>query len=751
MALGDVIARLAVHLGIDTAAFEQGATIAEKRVKKMQRSFESTAKKLVGVGQGMSAAITAPLVGFGAVAIKEANETNQAMAQVEAALKSMGPVAGKTADQLKSAADALELKSLAEADEILKKVTANLLTFGNISGQTFDRAQQAAVDLSARLGQDLQSSAIQVGKALNDPIKGMAALGRVGVQFSDSQKTAIKALVETGDVAKAQGIILAELERQFGGAAAAAQNADPFNKATDAFKQMAETVGQALLPIIPIFTDAVVAVADAFKSLSPETQKFIIIAGGIAAALGPALIGIGGLVSATGLLLPTLAKLAPALTGVGAGAGALIPLGPALAVIAGGAIAVYAAYQNWDKIKPWIDGVVERTTKASADINAELKAITDGANALDQRMGIPSKDQFLAKIVADFQGAIGKINSVLAAIQSAAASFDAAVVKAFRNAGAAVQNMVTQATAWLQKLSVPFNWVRQKAKEVGDAFLNLYDRVVGNSYIPDMVDEIGQHMARLDANLVKPATAATSKAGEAFLALQQRVQGLLAQLFPEQAREIQFNKDLADLKAYADQAKWSVEQLEQAINRLRSQTYNLPEVPLAVTQTDTTAPERMEIDWDAAANLGGALPQIIDQTQQWKDMLSDIGGALLERIGYSLSRIADGSMKLKDLWKDLLAFGLQVLTSQNGPLGNIFGGARAHGGPVRAGVPYLVGEKGPELFMPGRSGQVISNDNTRAMMGRGDVSVNVYGVTDVGGFNRSSTQIARATRRKLGV
>ena len=47
-----------------------------------------------------------------------------------------------------------------------------------------------------------------VGKALNDPLKGLTALSRIGVQFTAQQQEQIKAMVEVGDVAGAQKIIL---------------------------------------------------------------------------------------------------------------------------------------------------------------------------------------------------------------------------------------------------------------------------------------------------------------------------------------------------------------------------------------------------------------------------------------------------------------------------------------------------------------------------------------------------------------
>jgi hypothetical protein len=61
------------------------------------------------------------------------------------------------------------------------------------------------------MGTDMKGAAIQVGKALQDPVHGISALRRVGVNFNESQVETIKKLVETGQAAKAQGLILAEL------------------------------------------------------------------------------------------------------------------------------------------------------------------------------------------------------------------------------------------------------------------------------------------------------------------------------------------------------------------------------------------------------------------------------------------------------------------------------------------------------------------------------------------------------------
>jgi hypothetical protein len=666
-------------LGLDTLTFRKGMTEAERDLVKLQKSFEKRGQQIASFGKSLTVGLTLPLTAFAAKGIAEAKATQAAMAQVNAALKSMGPVAGKTAAELEKTADALELNSLFEADEILRKVTANMLTFGNVSGQTFDRAQQAAVDLATRMGTDLQSATILVGKALNDPVKGMSALSKAGIQFTASQRESIKAMVDSGNAAGAQAMILKELERQFSGSAAAAQNTDPWNKVSDAFAQMAEKVGTALLPLIPPLTDAILSVLNAFTSLSPETQKWLLILGAAAVAIGPLITAVGSLMTVLAAS-KTLVLFSSGLTGIGVASGTAATgataagiafralLGPiGLAITA--ATALYLAWKNWDKIVAFAQKV--------------------------------------------YQG-----------------------VK-----------------TWLMdKLGAVFDWVKGKIAAVTGFFKDMYTAVVGNSYVPDMVTGIAAEMAKLDAVMVAPAQAATSKTAEAFRDLQERVKGLLANLFPEAAASNQFNQDLKDLKAAADAGVISVDQLREAILRLQQQQDQQPASNGLPAGIDT-GPLSTDTDIDPVwgERIGDDIRTNIEETERWKSALSEVGRVLWDDISRSLSDIAYGSAKLSDLWKSLLSTALRVLTAPNGPLGSILSGARANGGPVLSGGAYLVGERGPEIVTPNRGGKIISNENSRRMMGgagwAGDM--HVHGVRDVGGFNRSESQIFRQLNRRM--
>jgi hypothetical protein len=119
-------------------------------------------------------------------------------------------------------------------------------------GGAFDRATVLAADLAAAGFGEATANATQLGKALNDPIAGISALTRVGLTFTDAQKDLIEAMMATGDVAGAQNIILAELERQVGGTAEA--TATDSEKMRLALDRVSDEIGTALLPLLNEFT-----------------------------------------------------------------------------------------------------------------------------------------------------------------------------------------------------------------------------------------------------------------------------------------------------------------------------------------------------------------------------------------------------------------------------------------------------------------------------------------------------------------
>lgn len=258
--------------------------------------------------------------------IEETRNQEQANTLLEARLKSTGYAAGLTADELKNMSERLRDVSTYEDDAILSAENL-LLTFKNVKGDTFEKATIAAMDMATALGGDLESSIMRIGKALQEPTKGVTALRRVGVQLTGTQEEMIKKFIKTGDVAAAQNIILKELESQFGGSAVAARNTlggaidalkikfrdlfevdtkSEFDGVTESVNSLSSALGTDSVKkfrteLIELAADGIKAVAEGLKLIADnlETVKSIV-EGGIAFKIGSMVGGLpGGLAAAS--------------------------------------------------------------------------------------------------------------------------------------------------------------------------------------------------------------------------------------------------------------------------------------------------------------------------------------------------------------------------------------------------------------------------------------------------------------------
>lgn len=217
------------------------------------------------------AASAAAIVGAGAVVrdfAGAAMEAERANVELEAVLRASGNAAGITAEAIRMNATELQ-KLTGTSDEALLHAQSLFLTFRNIGGESFREVTELAQDMSIVFGQDLSSSAMTLGKALNDPIAGVTALRRVGVQLSDAQEKQIEKFVELGDVAGAQRIVLDELAGQVGGVAVAMgeTSGGEIARFNEALGEIKETAGAAFLEGMEPLTDAVLEWADSDEAI----------------------------------------------------------------------------------------------------------------------------------------------------------------------------------------------------------------------------------------------------------------------------------------------------------------------------------------------------------------------------------------------------------------------------------------------------------------------------------------------------
>jgi len=195
---------------------------------------------------GLAAAAGLAVVTLGLEkSIEEAMQAEKSYNRLQAVLTATGQSSGLTARQIVEFSDGIEKSALVTAEQV-QDAAAALATFRSVAGDSFTRALRLAQDMSAVFGQDLHSSVVRLGRALEDPVEGLTALRRVGVVFTQGQREVIKSLAETGQIAEAQKVILDALEAKVGGAGAAEASGvtGASHRLAVAWKNMLESIGQ---------------------------------------------------------------------------------------------------------------------------------------------------------------------------------------------------------------------------------------------------------------------------------------------------------------------------------------------------------------------------------------------------------------------------------------------------------------------------------------------------------------------------
>lgn len=362
----------------------------------LKRALGSAEKSSKTFGQKMRSGLATIAVGGAAVAgvgmfaksfVDAGYESQKVTAQTEAVIKSMGGAANVTAGQVANLASSISNKTGID-DEAIQTGMNLLLTFGNVRNElgkgnaVYDRATKAAVDMSVAMGTDAKAASLQLGKALNDPTRGVNALARSGVSFTAQQKEQIKAMQESGDMLGAQKIILSEVERQFKGSAEAQATAGDRLRTT--FGNLQEEIGAKLIPVVERVAGWLADnLPDAMETASAKARELgdklaplvswlrdkippavaLIVTklrsfgewiatnkpalGAVAAVIGTALVGafIAWASAAASAAVATLAATWP-----------ILAIGAAIAAVAAGAI---YAYEHWGWFRDAVDKVAK--------------------------------------------------------------------------------------------------------------------------------------------------------------------------------------------------------------------------------------------------------------------------------------------------------------------------------------------------------------------------------------------------------
>lgn len=432
MAIGGALTRtLEAVITADASRFSREMGTAAQSAD----TFGSKLRRGIGKAAPFAAA---GLVAFGAAAVaglQGVMDDEKALSNFENSIRATGNAVNVNTKKFWAYAEAQQASTGVGADQIAQGA-ALLATFKNVRNEVgkgndvFMRASTAAQDLSAKGFGSLESANKMLGKALNDPVKGLSALSRAGVTFTAQQKEQIKTLAESGDMLGAQKIILGEVESQVGGAAKAygQTTAGQVQRAKLAFGELTETLAVALLPVVQTLLGLFNRVAGWMQ----ENQKVVKIAAIAFVALAGAIVAVNAAMAVIGA--------------ISALANPIVLIGLAIAAITAGVIVL------WNKSETFRD-IVTGAWEAIKKVVGVVVDIFDGPvkAAFDT---IVNAAKFLGRLLTgDFSGAWealkGVIGGVMSWIKETILALPMFVIGAAANIGSAIVRGVANGVATL--------------------------------------------------------------------------------------------------------------------------------------------------------------------------------------------------------------------------------------------------------------------------------------------------------------
>ena len=348
--LGDLI----VKIGADTRQFNT-------ELGKLQRNIKSTADNITSLGKNMSMALTLPVVGLGAAAVKAAMDL-QTMQTQFVSLTGGAEQAGQMVDRLnKFAAETpYEIEGIASA---AKQLLAAGTDIDQVNGQL-----QFLGDIAAAAGVPIDEMAgifAKVQAKGKVELENLNQLAERGIPIFTMLSEATGLLPsELGAGAVSVELFnqtLASMSAEGGFAFNAMSNlsqtaAGKFSTAMDALKMAGAELGAQLLPMVTGIIEKVTELSEKFTALDDRTKRIIVVVGGVVAAIGPAIVAFG-LASKAVTAIQGAAAIATKAIGV---MNAAMLTNPITAIALAVAAAVALIIANWDEIVAYFttgDGV----------------------------------------------------------------------------------------------------------------------------------------------------------------------------------------------------------------------------------------------------------------------------------------------------------------------------------------------------------------------------------------------------------
>ena len=734
------------------AELQKLANVTQRASMSMQQKLASTGKSFSDFGESMSKNVSLPIVAASALAFKAFSEEEDAIARVTGALKANGGQANVTAEQIKAMASRLQ-DTTTFADDATISAAGLLLTFHKVrnefgeGNQVFDRTLVAAQDLSAALGTDLESSTMQLAKALEDPVRGMTALSRSGTTFTQQQRDMVKSLMASGDQLGAQKVILDNVESQYGGMAEtmAGTASGKIKQAFNAISDSMEQFGAIVAPVVVRVADAFARFAGFVGNLPGPIQVGVVAIAGLAAAFGPVVWAIGGVMgsvakvmavnwagmfstgveAAKGFVTAVAGGMSQALTAIRAmSTGSLLAFGAiGLAVVAAGAALMY-----------FVDQQAKNAQKRFETLNVSVSVLRKSFQTLASTGELTGSLRDITQIMVDLRTETNASSNAWSLSEGVIGKYFSSVDDNASKARESLERwddaLTTVAETDVSMAVAQFNNLKVAAAEMGETIdLDLFPQLKGaieaaaaaagvsvpeflamsdaggqiktefdlaTEALQDWEDEVRSQYAPLFAygDSLNTLRDAQTKQGEAALIALAAVHEHGAGSTIAQQAVDDYRASIRDTTSASFDSAFQLEQLKEG---LRTGAITFGDASRAVdglVASGLINEEQARLTKEEWARLSG----IIVNTPSAK---------VIEVSAPGLSAVSEALGNIQTKLGNITSFGGRI---------NIDVGGNAAGGPVQAGKMGWVGERGRELFIPSTDGVIVPHYESRRMM-----------------------------------
>ncbi|HII3852773.1 TPA: phage tail length tape measure family protein [Pasteurella multocida] len=662
------ISNLKIKLTAETAKFTEEINKAKNSLGGLSRTksgidLTKVALRGLAVTAGVVATAFAAVSAAAMQGISIYAETERYMARTEAQLKATGAAVGFTTSELDKFARSVAMNTLASTDGIRNAMSV-LMTFKSVTGDIFKQTISLAQDLAEVFKTDVASEARNLGRALETPTEAVSILKRKGIELSESQQELIKKFVESGEKAKAQELILHELQKRVGGAGQAAAN--------DTVTGALDTLGQATDELKEAFATAT-GITDIFKkSVNGLAKAFIWLREKIA---GPS-----DMKAYVNELEQSIKKNEE-----------LLKLKKQQALLAS-STQYWSNSSNNAEIQRLENGLA-RQRGILAEARAKLEEQEKEAEKLKQQNEKAELDKLESKKVAtaksSYQNHLSALDLRYATetqkielnhqlqikkIQQMSISEKDARAKGFSSALELRKHyLALENQAFDKAMTDQKEKIRREEQERSDKVRSFFNEIRGSGNDPYVQNDITR-----DEQLAK----AEEMHKQQLLSVEEfeKAKATIEDAYRKRKEDLDRESAIAQLGAAASLFDGLAGLMEATAGR-NSSAYR---TMFAISKSFQIA--------QSLLNLHAAV---------MKAMNDDDSLTTTERLAKMATVASAGANVLNQLTSVTLS------------------GARAMGGPVGGGRAYLVGEKGPEIFVPGASGQITSNENLNKALGGG--------------------------------